>query len=158
MPTYDYAKETMRGGKSQLTLNASDSSTNKTKGGLDKDYALRWSLGKMETFTFLVPGLYGGSNGGNEHTADSKKITMQFDENGICDACRTAEIKDSINGVFRKGIYKDEFEYEECEDIIKEPVIHLKNNIIIKDISLNFPILEKLQQANQFVENLENNK
>ena len=55
------------------------------------------------------------------------------------------EIKDSINGVFRKGIYKDEFEYEECEDIIKEPVIHLKNNITIKDISLNFPILEKLQ-------------
>ena len=55
------------------------------------------------------------------------------------------EIKDSINGVFRKSIYKDEFEYEECNYIIKEPVIHLKNNIIIKDISLNFPILEKLQ-------------
>ena len=82
MPTYDYAKETMRGGKSQLTLNASDSSTNKTKGGLDKDYALRWSLGKMETFTFLVPGLYGGSNGGNEHTADSKTVE-KFGEVGV---------------------------------------------------------------------------
>ena len=82
MPTYDYAKETMRGGKSQLTLNTSDSSTNKTKGGLDKDYALRWSLGKMETFTFLVPGLYGGSNGGNEHTADSKTVE-KFGEVGV---------------------------------------------------------------------------
>jgi hypothetical protein len=55
------------------------------------------------------------------------------------------EIKDSINGVFRKGIYNDEFEYEECDYIIKEPVIHLKTKITIKDISLNFPILEKLQ-------------
>ncbi|MBL0146294.1 MAG: hypothetical protein IPP48_11520 [Chitinophagaceae bacterium] len=33
LPTYDYAKETMRGGASQLTLSAADSSTNKTKGG-----------------------------------------------------------------------------------------------------------------------------
>lgn len=55
------------------------------------------------------------------------------------------EITDNINGVFRKSIYKDEFEYEECDYIIKEPVIHLKTKITIKDISLNFPILEKLQ-------------
>jgi Bacterial membrane protein YfhO len=82
MPTYDYAKETMRGGKSQLTLNASDSGSNKTKGGLDKDYALRWSVGKMETFTFLVPGLYGGSNGGNEHSASSKTVE-KFAEIGV---------------------------------------------------------------------------
>ncbi len=82
MPTYDYAKETMRGGKSQLTLNASDSGSNKTKGGLDKDYALRWSLGKMETFTFLVPSLFGGSNGGNEHSASSKTVE-KFAEMGV---------------------------------------------------------------------------
>jgi N-acetyl sugar amidotransferase len=37
-----------------------------------------------------------------KHTADSKKITMQFDENGVCDACRTAEIKDSINWGMRE--------------------------------------------------------
>lgn len=72
MPTYDYAKETMRGGVSQLTLNEKDGKENKTKGGLDKDYAMRWSAGKMETFTFLVPGLYGGSNGGKEFGADTK--------------------------------------------------------------------------------------
>lgn len=74
MPTYDYAKETMRGGVSQLTLSDADKATNKSKGGLDKDYALRWSAGKMETFTFLVPGLFGGSNGGNEHSAKAKFV------------------------------------------------------------------------------------
>ena len=37
-----------------------------------------------------------------KHTADSKKITLQFDDNGVCDACRTAEIKDSINWGMRE--------------------------------------------------------
>ncbi|MEP7165046.1 MAG: YfhO family protein [Ferruginibacter sp.] len=73
LPTYEYARETMRGGVSQLTLDK-DARTNKTKGGLDKDYALKWSMGKMETFTFMVPGLYGGSNGGNEHDASAKMV------------------------------------------------------------------------------------
>lgn len=58
---------------------------------------------------------------------------------------KLTEITDTINTVFSKGIYEDEFEYEECNYIIKEPVIHLKTKITIKDISLNFPILEKLQ-------------
>jgi Bacterial membrane protein YfhO len=75
LPTYEYAKQTMRGGVSKLTLNKdSGEANNKTKGGLDKDYALRWSMGKMETFTFMVPGLYGGSNGGNEHNSNAKMV------------------------------------------------------------------------------------
>ena len=37
-----------------------------------------------------------------KHTANSKKTTMQFDENGVCDACRTAEIKDNINWGMRE--------------------------------------------------------
>lgn len=32
-----------------------------------------------------------------KHTKDSKKTTMSFDEHGVCDACRTAERKESIN-------------------------------------------------------------
>lgn len=32
-----------------------------------------------------------------KHTKDSKKITMHFDEEGICDACRTSEVKESID-------------------------------------------------------------
>ncbi|MBL0146293.1 MAG: hypothetical protein IPP48_11515 [Chitinophagaceae bacterium] len=36
----------------------------------------------METFTFMVPGLYGGSNGGNEHSA-SAKMVEKFGEIGV---------------------------------------------------------------------------
>jgi len=32
-----------------------------------------------------------------KHTAKSKKITINLDEEGVCDACRTAEIKNDIN-------------------------------------------------------------
>src|SRR5215213_5481073 len=32
-----------------------------------------------------------------KHTKDSKKVTMSFDEHGVCDACRANEQKDSIN-------------------------------------------------------------
>lgn len=79
MPTYEYAKESMRGGRSELTTTAKD---NKTKGGLDKDYAFRYSLGFGETFTFMVPGLYGGSNGGDEYKAPTK-FTDKFSQLGV---------------------------------------------------------------------------
>jgi len=79
MPTYEYAKESMRGGKSELTH---DVQGNKTKGGLDKDYAFRYSLGFGETFTFIVPGLYGGSNGGDEYNTSSKFV-QKFSELGM---------------------------------------------------------------------------
>ncbi len=78
MPTYEYAKESMRGGKSELTPEIQG---NKTKGGLDKDYAFRYSLGLEETFTFIVPGLYGGSNGGDQYTTYSK-FAQQFSQLG----------------------------------------------------------------------------
>lgn len=58
--TYEYAKESIRGGKSELTKNAEATKS----GGLDKEYAFRWSYGVFETFTFLVPNLYGGSSQG----------------------------------------------------------------------------------------------
>ncbi|MEO8862473.1 MAG: hypothetical protein ABI358_13685 [Ginsengibacter sp.] len=80
MPTYEYAKESMRGGRSELT--EPGQSQNKTKGGLDKDYAFNYSLGIPETLTFIVPGLYGGSNGGNEYNASSKFVE-KFSEMGI---------------------------------------------------------------------------
>jgi hypothetical protein len=60
-PTYEYSKETMRGGGSGLTLGTTDKK-NKTVGGLDKDYAFRWSYGIGETMTLIVPNAYGGGS------------------------------------------------------------------------------------------------
>lgn len=37
-----------------------------------------------------------------KHTKDSKKVTMHFDEEGICDACRNAEQKERIDWVERE--------------------------------------------------------
>lgn len=59
LPTKEYAKTTMRGGESELTFNHD---ANKKAGGLDKDYAFQWSNGIGETFTMIVPYLYGGSS------------------------------------------------------------------------------------------------
>ncbi len=79
MPTSEYIKETIRGGKSELT----DSSNlgNKTKGGLDKDYAFNWSYGIGETLTLLVPGIYGGSSGGE--LTENSKVAATLSEKGI---------------------------------------------------------------------------
>ena len=59
LSTADYAKETMRGGNSELTTGHDKGKKN---GGLDKDYAFLWSNGVGESFCVLVPFLYGGSS------------------------------------------------------------------------------------------------
>lgn len=51
-----------------------------------------------------------------KHTIDSKKTTMNFDEEGVCDACRTAEVKDNINWGMRE------------EELIKLLDKHRKND------------------------------
>lgn len=65
--TYEYLPSTIRG-PSELSSNT------QSKGGLDEDYAFQWSYGLMESFTLLVPNLYGGSSsediGVNSHTAE----------------------------------------------------------------------------------------
>ena len=76
MPTADYAKETMRGGRSELTqtANSGNSSTNKSKGGLDKDYAFLWSYGIGETMTVILPSYKGGSSGSAELSEEGKAV------------------------------------------------------------------------------------
>jgi hypothetical protein len=59
-PTYVYSKETMRGGRSELTTPGKEA--NKSEGGLDKDYAFGYSYGITEVLTIVVPRMYGGSS------------------------------------------------------------------------------------------------
>jgi hypothetical protein len=61
LSTAEYTKHTMRGGKSELS---SGHDSGKKQGGLDKDYAFTWSLGLGETFSMMIPDLYGGSSEG----------------------------------------------------------------------------------------------
>ena len=58
-----YLKETMRGGHSELVSDNAEESGQEKLVGLDFDYATRWSYGKAETFTLLVPEYMGGANG-----------------------------------------------------------------------------------------------
>ena len=37
-----------------------------------------------------------------KHKSDSKKVTMNFDSNGVCDACNMSETKENINWVERE--------------------------------------------------------
>lgn len=71
-PLNEFAKETMRGGRSELT--DTSAAKNKTTGGLDKDYAFQYSYGKSETFTLLVPAIYGGGDNTKELGSDSKFV------------------------------------------------------------------------------------
>ena len=82
LPTKEYAGETMRGGKSELT---NGDSQNKTKGGLDKDYAFRWSYGIGETVTLIVPDAYGGGTEGREFT-DESKFADQLEQKNVPEA------------------------------------------------------------------------
>lgn len=54
--TSEYAKETNRG-KSNLTSDATEKNA-----GMSKKYAYNWSQGVGESFTFLIPDLYGGAS------------------------------------------------------------------------------------------------
>jgi hypothetical protein len=74
LTTWEYAKESMRGGVSELK---ETTDKNTTSGGLDKDYAFKYSVGIAETFTLFVPGIYGGSNGGREYKTSQFADEMQ---------------------------------------------------------------------------------
>ncbi len=60
--TQEYAKDTMRGGSSELT----QKKVQAKGGGLDIEYAGRWSYGLMdgEILSLLIPDIKGGSSGG----------------------------------------------------------------------------------------------
>ncbi|MBN1115591.1 MAG: hypothetical protein JXA77_00175 [Bacteroidales bacterium] len=74
--TYEYSKDTNRG-PSELTSHNTENDTQ----GIDKEYALRWSYGKAETFTFLIPNLYGGES--TQNFSEDSKVYEALIENGI---------------------------------------------------------------------------
>jgi hypothetical protein len=58
--SYEYAKATMRGGK-DISIEGTKVEEAKTT-GLDTSYAFRYSIGKPETVTMLMPEAFGGSS------------------------------------------------------------------------------------------------
>ena len=62
--TYEYGLETTRGGSELTPLPSADGQkqVEANSKGLDKEYITAWSYGKAETFTLLVPNLYGGAS------------------------------------------------------------------------------------------------
>lgn len=70
LSTYEYQKETIRGGAN--LINEADKE-NKSKTGLDKDYAFSYSMGITEPFVMLVPHLFGGSNDHLEMSEEKSK-------------------------------------------------------------------------------------
>lgn len=63
LTTYEYSKVSTRG-KSELTIHPENGQQeNIAKQGLDRDYITRWSYGKEETFSFLIPDVKGPGSG-----------------------------------------------------------------------------------------------
>ncbi|MBQ5888918.1 MAG: hypothetical protein IIW77_06565 [Bacteroidaceae bacterium] len=71
LPTSDYAKSSMRGGSEIKDDNSS---------GLDVDYAFAWSYGKAESFTLLVPNLYGSKSGVDPDSELGKYLSENYRE------------------------------------------------------------------------------
>lgn len=58
--TYEYGLESNRGNSNLTTDNAEE------KNGLSKEYAYGWSQGVGESFSFMIPNIYGGATGIDE--------------------------------------------------------------------------------------------
>lgn len=59
--TYEYAKETMRGRHSELTV-AAKVGNRSASAGLDKDYITQYSYQPVETFSLIIPNIKGGAS------------------------------------------------------------------------------------------------
>ncbi|WP_448530576.1 hypothetical protein [Raineya sp.] len=86
MVVNEYVKNTTRG-KNELSdspenvvlgASAKKSKTQNNAGGLDKEYAFRWSYGIGETLNFLIPNAYGGSS--FETPAENSKLMEALQE------------------------------------------------------------------------------
>lgn len=66
-----------------------------------KSDALEALYGLPNEVTFCKRCCYSNQRPGSTkefaHTKDSKKVTLAFDQKGVCDACRVAEKKETID-------------------------------------------------------------
>ncbi|MDB5200724.1 MAG: Protein of unknown function, rane YfhO [Ferruginibacter sp.] len=71
-PTYDYAKESKRGGQLVMTETPGQKEkvVNGKTTGLSREYAFQWSYGKGETMTLMFPGVMGYGNHQAERDGD----------------------------------------------------------------------------------------
>ena len=91
--TYEYSKETMRGGHSEIV---SASNANKSK-GLDKNYITAWSYGIDETATLIVPNVKGGAT-----------IRPERGHNKLMSLAETKTAQDLLNS---RSISGEEYQY-----------------------------------------------
>ena len=72
--TAEYAEETMRG---KPVLAGPDG---EAKAGLDKEYALRWSFGTIESFSLMIPNIYGGPSSVSldRNSATAQELRSRF--------------------------------------------------------------------------------
>jgi Bacterial membrane protein YfhO len=77
MSTYEYQKETIRGGGSVLT---DSTKANKSTTGLDKDYVFSYSFNISEPFVLMVPKMFGGSTDKAEIDSENSKAIEAMSE------------------------------------------------------------------------------
>ncbi len=70
--------ESMRG-QTELTQ-VTTGNTGKISSGLDMDYAFRWSYGKGETFTLMIPDFNGGASGGT--LGENSRLYQELEARG----------------------------------------------------------------------------
>lgn len=78
--TYEYQKETIRGGNSVLTDTTKKHTTPQT--GLDKDYAFSYSAAITEPLVMMFPRMLGGSSGNSEVNEDKSKAMESLQQTG----------------------------------------------------------------------------
>jgi len=72
---YEISKQSLRGAP-ELTLDKENQTS-----GLDKDYALSWSYGKVETFSLMIPYMTGGKTAAmGENERAMEKVSPQMKE------------------------------------------------------------------------------
>ena len=75
LPFKEYADETMRGGRTELSNNSDKSAS---KSGLTTDYAFGWSYGIGETATLMLPDAYGGGSAAAKEIGDDSKLAERM--------------------------------------------------------------------------------